>query len=350
MKSHIVVLLFFAALIVCIFVPLGSAAPGAAELFPVTITDDLGNEVFIPAEPERIVSLSPSNTEILYALGLGDRIVAVTDHSDYPEEACEKPSVGGFSSPSIEKILEAEPDLVVASHGNAAELKDKLKDEGLTVIVLNPTTIDDVMNDIVLIGNATGTAQKADDIVSDMSRRLHAIMIKTAPFSYAPTVAQFIYIDPIYVSGNNTFQNEVIHSAGGINIFEEQVDGWGILGLETIVAAQPDYIIASSGSGMGTTGSDVIFDFFSTNPVFRDIPAVKNDRIFVVNADIISRGGPRIIDAVEEVSGILHPTLFPESTPVQTGNASGSQSTGLGTFLVPLSMLVIACCIRLNKK
>ena len=376
MRRYHIILLILIALIGFIFIPAGYAAPliesdgtgtitqeyqsewnnentnsdapasGAAETFPVTICDDAGNEVTIPAAPERIVSLSPSNTEILYALGLGDRIVAVTDHSDYPEEAGEKPSVGGFSSASIEKILAAQPDLVVTSRGNAAELKEKLNGAGLTVIELDPATIEDVLSDIVMVGRATGTAQNAEELISDMSGRLAAIKEKTEELSYVPTVAQVICVTPVYVSGRDTIQNEVVRAAGGTNVFEDQVEGWGILGTESIISAQPDYIIASSGSGMGTTGSDVIFDFFSSKPVFQQIPAVKNNHICVVNADLISRGGPRIIDAVEEVAGILHPTLFPEFAPVETATASGSQSAGMEPFIVPLSLLVIACCIR----
>ena len=376
MRRYHSILLILIALIGFIFVPAGSAAPliesdgtgtlaedyqsesnnggrasevpvsGAAESFPVTICDDTGHDVTLLAAPERIVSLSPSNTEILYALDLGDRIVAVTDHSDYPEEAQEKPSVGGFASASIEKILAAQPDLVFVARGNAAELKEKLKDAGLPVIELDAQTIEDVMHDIALVGNATGTAENAEVLISDMSERLTAIKIKTAVFSYAPTVAQVICVTPVYVSGRGTLQNEVVRAAGGINIFEDQVEGWGILGPESIISAQPDYIIASSGSGMGTTGSDVIFDFFSSNPIYNQTPAVRNHHICVVNADLISRGGPRIIDAVEEVAGILHPTVFPAFAPVEPATAPTSQSAGLGPLVVPLSLLGLACCIR----
>ncbi|WP_062396784.1 helical backbone metal receptor [Methanogenium cariaci] len=163
-----------------------------------TVTDDFGREVYIPAEPQRIVSLGgPANTEILYALGLGgDKIVGVTDYCNYPEEALAVEKVGGYSSVNIEKVLQAKPDLVVAAYGNTAEVIDHLENMGITVIALNPTSIGDVKNNVRLVGEATWTDAEATAVVNDMQSRIDAVKEAVACANTTPSVVHMVWNDP----------------------------------------------------------------------------------------------------------------------------------------------------------
>lgn len=314
-------------------IPSPIAPSGAARA--ITVTDDFGKAVTLQEPPERIISLAPSNTEILFALGLGDRIVGVTDYCNYPPAALEKPKVGGYSTVNIERVVAADPDLVVASLGNTQDVVDRLRDLGLTVIGLNPLTIDDVLHDITLIGEATGQEEEAAVLVQNLTARIDAVTDKTSILAERPTVAQVVWYDPIWISGNNTFENEVIEKAGGINAFD-YVEGWGIIGLEEFVAANPDYIIVNSGTGMGDSGTDIIYDYFMTEPRMQGLSAIQENQIYVIDADVISRGAPRIVDALEEVAQILHPDLFgaQETTPTPTPT---QKSPGMGVAILLLA-------------
>lgn len=155
----------------------------------IRVVDDFGFEVVINKTPERIVSLAPSNTEILFALGLGDRIVGVTDYDNYPPEAMKKPKIGGFSTVNIEKVLALNPDLVVAAYGNGAETVETLRGYGITVIALNPKNLTDVMRDIKLLGKVTGTEKNATKLVEMMEQKIREVEEMTANFSYKPKIA-----------------------------------------------------------------------------------------------------------------------------------------------------------------
>jgi iron complex transport system substrate-binding protein len=283
----------------------------------VTVTDDFGEVVTIRGLPKRIVSLGPSNTEILYALGLGDRVIGVTDYCNYPEEAQGKQKVGGYSTINIEKVVALEPDLVLASFGNTEGAIEHLRSLGLTVVTLNPQTIDDVLHDIELVGSITGTESEASICVDGLQQRIGAVTEKTADLTNRPSVAQVVWYDPIWVSGNMTFQDELIRMAGGSNAFNA-IDGWTIVGLEEFVTTNPEYVIVNSGTGMGDSGYDILYDYFMDEPRFRNLSAVQDHHVYTVDADLISRGGPRIVDALELVAADLHPELFGNSTASTT--------------------------------
>jgi len=292
------------------------AAAGAAGR-TITVTDDTGKTVALQGIPQRIVSLAPSNTEILYALGLDDRIVGVTDNCDFPSVAADKPKVGGYSTISIEKVIAAEPDLVVAAPGNTDEVIDHLQTLGMTVVLLDPQTIDDVMREIELLGAVTGEEEQAAACVRELQARIRAVTDKTEVLAEKSSVAHVVWHDPIWVSGNGTFQNEVITLAGGINAFGT-ADEWSTVSLEEFIAADPDYILVSSGSGMNRDAYDAIYNYIMSEPRLQKLDAVRNGHVYVVDADVVSRGGPRIVDALEEVAGYLHPDLFGADAPTQT--------------------------------
>jgi iron complex transport system substrate-binding protein len=268
----------------------------------ITVTDDTGTTITLNTTPQRIVSLSPSNTEILAALGLVDKIVGVTDVCDYPPEVKNKTRVGGYSAISIEKVAVAKPDLVIASDKTSKETVSRLKEIGLPVIVVAPKNVDHVIQDIRMVGNITGTEYQAEGLAANISRRIaQASTIKSAD---SPTVTHVIYYKPLYVSGNMTMQNDIISRTGGINVFAGR-NGWSTVSLEEFLLANPDIIIVSGGGGMDSRERDVIVDEFMNNPQYASLAAVKNHHVYAINADIISRPGPRIADATEEVSRII---------------------------------------------
>ena len=316
---------------------------GAGER-TVAVTDDFGETVVIRGIPQRIVSLAPSNTEILYALGLEDRIVGVTDYCDYPPATAGKPKVGGYSSVNIEKVIAAEPDLIFAAPGNTEEVVNHLRSLGMTVVSLCPETIDDVLQNIELVGRATGEEERAEACVENLRERIRAVTEVTGAPAPKPSVAHVVWHDPLWVSGRGTFQNEVITMAGGTNAFSS-VEGWSIVSLEEFITTDPEYIFVNSGSGMNRDGYDAIYTYFMNEPRMQKLGAVRNGHIYVVDSDIISRGSPRIVDALEEVAGDLRPDLFgttaPETTPAV-------QSPGFGA--IPLLCAIVAAVLLRVKR
>lgn len=309
---------------------LGCVGSAAASDGNVTVTDDYGVKVSVPSDPQKIVSLSPSNTEILGALDLIDKVVGVTDYSNYPAEAATKTNVGGYTAINSEKVVALNPDLVIADSGNGNETIDYLRGLGLNVVVLNPTDIEGVFKDVVLVGKATGTEDKANSLVNSMSDRVNSIKEKVASANTKPTVAHVVSYDPIYVAGKNTYQDQVISVAGGKNAFSS-IDGWGTVNVEDLINKDPDYVMINSGTGMSDeNGSNPVYDYFEQNTQVQSLKAVNDDHLALVDADIISRGGPRIVDAIEMVAKLIHPECF--SLPVS------NFSTSIDSGVAPLSV------------
>ena len=271
----------------------------------VRVTDDTGCEVVIAKPLQRIVSLAPSNTEILFAIGAGDRIVGVTDYCNYPPEAMNRTKVGGYSTIDVEKVIALNPDLVVAAYGNGLETIETLRNNGLTVIAFNPKNISDVMRDIEILGRVTGCEENASKLIEMMKNKI-AEVEKAVANASKPKVVHILWHDPIWISGNNTFIDELIRLAGGKNAFSD-MDGWKIVSVEDILERNPDVIIVNSGTGMG--GSEHVLYEWAISEL-KDISAVKNGRVYIINADIISRPSYRLVYALEEIARFLHPECF----------------------------------------
>lgn len=282
----------------------------AHEGFPLTITDDLGRSVTITEQPERIISLAPSNTEILFALGLGDQVIGVTEYCNYPEEAKEKDKIGGYITPNIEKIVALQPDLILAAHGLPLEIIDALEGFNLIVVGLYPKNVDDIRYDIRLVGEITGQSEGALALVADMAQRIETVeaRIKDLEAEERPTVLHVIWHDPIWVAGKGTFEDELIEMSGGIN--SAPIEGYRTISLEKVITMNPDVIITPSGTGMGYANANFTYEYISSEPRLTGVDAVRNNRVYVIDADIVCRAGPRIVDALEEMARDLQPSLF----------------------------------------
>ena len=310
----------------------------------VTFSDDAGTNLTLDVPPQCIVSLSPSNTEILAALGLLDRIVGVTDVCDYPPEVKNITRIGGYSFISTEKIAAVRPDLVIASDLTPADTVDRLRELGLTVMVVAPKNVIHVIRDIRLIGTITGTGERADALAADLSRRTTPAAV---PETGRPTVAHVVWNKPLYVSGNSTMQNDIIFLSGGTNVFSGR-NGWGTVSLEEFLLANPDIIIVSGGGGMDSSTNDLILEDFMKNPQYASLSAVKNRHVYAVDADIISRPGPRVADAAGEVTRIIR-TVEEErrASPVTAAVPDTvAKSPGFAPFAAVFGLLAVAARFR----
>ena len=307
-----------------------------------TITDDFGYTVTISARPERIVSLAPANTEILFAVGAGDRVVAVTEYCTFPEEATKLPIIGGYSTVNVERVITAKPDLIIAYYGNGEETISHLKNLGYTVLTLNADSISGTIKDIRIVGAAVGCEAEAEALIADMESRMAAVSEKLAgiPESEKPTMVHSMWTDPLWVSGSSTFQDEMIAFAGGINAVAE-TEGWGIVTLEKFLLIDPDIIFVDTGMGMGEGAQDVLKNYFLTEPRLSTLTAVQTGQVYAVNADIIDRGGPRIVEGIEAIASIAHPEIFGEYEPE---NAAASSPLGI----LPLLGIAAVLLFRRN--
>lgn len=279
----------------------------------LTLVDDRGYVLNLTSYPERIVSLAPSNTEILFAVGAGDRVVGVTNQCNYPYnfsawvEAGNMSSVGDYWTPNIEAIVALKPDLIIAAFAQE-EVVNRLRGMGYKVLVLDPENINDVLRDILLVGRATDRGVEAAVLVNDLRRRIDLVVSKVSGAA-RPKVYYEVWYDPIWSVGSESWENELIEMAGGTNIFADQKLKYFQASSEAIIERNPDVIILPMGHGAGPPfwGS---LDQVRSRPGWNLISAVQKDRIYTIDADIISRPGPRIVDALETLAEIIHPELF----------------------------------------
>lgn len=297
-------------------------------------TDALGNNVSITKKPNRIVSLAPSNTEILFALGLGDQVVGVTSYADYPPEAKSKTSVGGFYNPDVELVVNLTPDLILAHSGNDINVVDNLIGEcrsiNCTVAGLEASTIDEVIENIELVGKIADV--NAGNLVLNITRRINAVESNASGLSedQKPKVFYVIWYNPLYTAGNGTFAADLIQKAGGKNIASD-LTGWGIMSSEVVLNSSPDMIICS---GMGGSGVDICNNI-KKDPVLKYVDAVIDNSLYVIgDPNIIERPGPRIAAGLETVYALLNfpqgetnATLVEVTSPKSTSYEYGSTIT-----------------------
>lgn len=272
----------------------------APDSWPRTIQDDQQQLVTVSSEPSRIVSLAPSNTEVLFALGLDDRIVGVTDYCNYPAAALEKSRIGGFSTVSIEKVVALHPDLIIASPGNNLEAVDRIKGLGIPVYYADAQNLDGIYTTFEKLGYITGTTEKASEIIADLKAREENVRKEGEAYTKNPVIAHVIWYDPIYVSGKGTFQDELIQIAGGVNAFSDK-SSHAIVNIEEFISKKPDIIMVNSGSGMGSDKTNIM-EYFMNEPRLSGLSAIATNKTIMVDSDIADRAGPRLWDLLEEIA------------------------------------------------
>ncbi len=273
----------------------------------ISLVDGLGREVHLDAPAARIVSVAPSNTEILYAIGAGDQVVGRDEFADYPPAAASIPSVGGSMGEfNAEAIVALEPDLVLAAEINTPELVNQLEKLGLTVYYLsNPKTIEEMYVNLEIVAQLSG--QDVSDLIASLKERVAAVDEKIATVSSRPTVFyEMDGSDPSkpWTYGLGTFGDLLIARAGGDNIGGDSDNPYPQLSLEQIVVADPSIII------LGDAAWGVSPEAVAARAGWETIAAVKSNQIYPIDDNLITRPGPRLVDGLEELAKILHPELF----------------------------------------
>lgn len=288
--------------------PVPTVAPTQAPAAPITVVDGAGRSVTISTAPQRIVSLAPSTTEIAFALGIGNRVVAIDNWSDFPAETKNLPKINPMPL-NLEQVVSFKPDLVlVAGITNPDDIK-KLADLKLTVVVVGAPIVsfDSIAADITLVGKSTGTEAKAKAVTDSIKQKIDGVKAKTATAASKPKVYwELDATDPAkpYTPGPGSFLNDLIALAGGANAAANAKSAWAQISAEEVIAANPDLIILSD-AFFGITPESV-----KARKGWNVINAVKNDKVFPIDDNLVSRPGPRIGEGLEAAAKLIHPELF----------------------------------------
>ena len=276
--------------------------PGAGLAFPVT--DQTGRRIELAGPPERIVSLVPSVTEIVFTIGAQDRLAGVTDFCNFPAAARKKPRVGGMIAPNLESIVALRPDLVVATtEGNRQETFNQLAALGIPVYLVSPATVDDVLELIARLGRLTDRAAAADRLVGQLRARIQAVSARVAGRP-RPRVLYVLWQEPLIVPGHGALVSELIALAGGDSVTADGGAGYPRYSMEAALARNPEVILIAGHDG---TASPLVRARWER---FTQVPAVRAGRLHVVDGNLMHRYGPRIVDGLEALARLIHPAAF----------------------------------------
>jgi iron complex transport system substrate-binding protein len=269
------------------------------------LTDEVGRRVKIPQEVDRVVSLAPNLTEIVFALGDGNHLAGDTDFCDYPAEALQKPHVGGPVNPNLEEIVSLMPDLVLATKSiNRRETVSALDRIGLPVYVTDPHSVEEMIASVEHLGSALGAEKSAAMLAEDLRGRLADLDRRLA--GAAPRRVLFVvWTDPLISVGRDTFIADALRRAGGRSVVETKAE-WPHVSLEEIVRLQPEVLVFASAHA-GDTQRDI--DALRTRPGWKNLSAMQHGNVVVIS-DAINRPAPRMVDAIERLARALHPEAF----------------------------------------
>ena len=282
--------------------------PGSLSAFPLTITDAAGRKVTIAKAPQRIISLAPSTTEIVFALGLGSKVVAVDNFSDYPAEVKALPKIGDLKV-NFEQVVAKTPDLVLAAGITSPDAVQKLADLKLAVVVVgsSTSTMENIQGDIALVGKVTGASAQAQQVVDGMKKKLDSLKAKAATARTKPKVYwELDGTDPTkpYTVGPGGFVSDIITLAGGENTFAKSTTPYAQISSEQVVSANPDIVIMSDAAYGVTVAS------LKARKGWNVVNAVKNNKVFPIDDNLVSRPGPRVVDGLDAAMRLIHPELF----------------------------------------
>jgi len=291
-------------IILCLLFVQYGCGKKASKRETVIFTDAMGRQINVPKSVKRIVSMAPNVTEMLFLLGLDNEIVGVTDFCNYPDLAKSKTKIGGYYNPNIEVILSLSPDLIVATpDGYSKERVDRLEESGIAVFLVNPLKIDDVLDSILLLGKATGKEEKANQEVEDMRNRIMKVKDSVAEIPENKRVKVFYEIgnDPLVTVGPENFVNDLIETAGGINIANDASNPWPVYSVEAVIMKNPDIILTAPATMVSSTEQqETKWD------KYRTISAVKNNRIYHIDPDTLLRSGPRVVNGLEILYSLFY--------------------------------------------
>jgi iron complex transport system substrate-binding protein len=286
------------------------AAPGAAGASAMTMRDMLGHEVTLAAPPSRIVSLVPSVTEVIFALGADDRLVGRTDYCQYPPAARAKTSVGGMVDPSLEAVVALKPDLVIATdEGNREETFQQLARLGIPIYLVHATRLDALLDMIARVGALTGRQAAVGPLTASLRRRVDAVRRAVAPFP-RPRVLYVIWPDPLIVPGRPSLLTELIEAAGGESVTGGEGPAYVRFSLEAAVALAPQVIVLADHASASGNASEAGRPEPDKWRRFSSVPAVRAGRLYSVDLSILHRYGPSVVDGLESLARLIHPEAF----------------------------------------
>jgi len=293
-------ILWLSPLALCLCLP----SPAAAG----TVVDQLHRQVIVPDDPGRVISLAPSITEIIFALQQENRLKGVTRYSDYPAEAKKLPRIGSYVRLDIERIVALNPDLCIATKdGNPKAIIDRLASLDIPVYVVNPHNLDSILETILEMGAILNAGHRAKTLTAGMRTRIQRVIAWVAKVNYRPRVFFQIGISPIVSAGTDTFIHELIEIAGGINLAEGR-STYPRFSKEQVLALEPEVLVITSMARQA--GFEQVKSEWRRWP---NIPAVRDERIFIVDSDLFDRPSPRLVSGLELLARLIHPELQEQS-------------------------------------
>lgn len=292
----------------------GVALLGVAGRYPLTIADALHHPVMLKGRPQRIISLAPSVTEILFAIGAGNRVLADTTYCKYPAAAARLAKIGGYLDPNAEKVVALTPDLVIAARGTRDDILDHLRALHVPLFVVDANNLTEVSASIKLIGRLVGNETTANQVAARLEARRNSICKKTAALAAAqrPATLFLFSFSDLFSAGPGSHIDELIRLAGGRNIAAGTRQPWPQLSMEAVAAANPQVILVLAGHGtMSNLTPQAALATLRAKPQWRSLAAVKTGRVVVLDDDEMTLTGPRLINGLEAVARALHPELFP---------------------------------------
>lgn len=276
------------------------------DCFPVTAKDDRGKEVEFKEQPRRIVSLVPTQTELLFSLGLGKRVVGVTNYCNYPEAANQKEKIGGFAEIDSEKIRALKPDLILSFGTIQFPATEKLEKSGMKVFWMYPHTVSEILASIERVGEITGARREAEHLRRSLEKDIRVLRgtLGTIPDEKRPTVFRVMTVDPPATIGAESFQSDLFYLAGGRNAFADVRKDYFQVDARELRERNPDFIVMCGDDEAEAKQS------LQDSPDFKDLAAVKNDAVLIIPCDLTCRPGPRIVETAARIARVLHREKF----------------------------------------
>ena len=297
-------LVFLGALLLAVaFACSPAPTPTQGDSSTVQLKDDAGRLVSVPQHVDRVITLAPNLTEIVFAIGAGDRLVGDTTYCDYPPEAKKVTKVGDTLHPSLERIIALKPQVVLISTASQLEtFTQQLQNQNIVIFVTDPHDLEGVFRSIEQVGQIMAQQQQADALVQNLRERSNAV---EEAVKNLPRVRVFYQAsgEPLYVPGHDAFVTDLMRRAGGISVTADVPGAWPKFSNESALAAKPEAIILPTGGSMGAANSTVA-------EALRNSPAVLAGRVYKINDDHLARPGPRVVDGLEEMARALHPEAF----------------------------------------